>query len=161
MVVEVPVVAAGADDGIRVIALGLAGRHDEAREALARMQRVALMSTFRIWTDALLAWLDRRVPEMKAGMAALGPLKIAQDPEAIFQEGLVLCDVGDDDEGVERLHRAVAKGYFPVATLEDRPQFDRVRATPAFQAVLREAQVGRDRALASFRDAGGERLLGR
>jgi TolB-like protein len=158
--VEVPAVAAGADDGIRVIALGLAGRLDEAREALGRMRRVAHIPTFRVWTDALLAWLDRRVADMKSGITALGSLKVRHDPEAIFQEGWLLCDVGDLDEGIPQLQRAVDKGYFPVATLLTRPQFDSLRANPSFLSVLRAAEAGRDRALAAFRDAGGDRLLG-
>jgi hypothetical protein len=32
---------------------------------------------------------------------------------------------------------------------------------PRFQAILAEAEVGRQQALAAFREAGGERLLGR
>ena len=157
--VEVPLVVAGADDGIQVIALGLAGRHDEARAALERMRRVTRAPTFQRWTEMLAAWLDRRVDELKAGLLAIGPLKIREDPEAIFQEGLLLCDVGSHGEGLGQLQRAVAKGYFPVATLA-RSQFDPVRDSPAFRSLLRDAEAGRDAALASFREAGGGRLLG-
>jgi hypothetical protein len=39
-------------------------------------------------------------------------------------------------------------------------QFDALRGHPAFQALLAEAEAGRERALAAFREAGGERLLG-
>jgi len=41
-----------------------------------------------------------------------------------------------------------------------RRQFDGLRSEPAFQALLAAAESGRQRALAAFRAAGGERLLG-
>jgi hypothetical protein len=41
------------------------------------------------------------------------------------------------------------------------PQFDALRDVPAFQALLAEAEAGRERARIAFRDAGGDRLLAR
>ena len=97
-------------------------------------------------------------------MAALwdrySTLKIREDPEAMFQAGWLLCDVGELEEGLAYLRRAVAKGYFVAPTLASRPQFDALRNDPAFIALLNEADAGRQRALAAFRDAGGERLVG-
>src|SRR5262249_33903687 len=52
---------AGADDGIRVIGLALAGRRDEARETLAGMSQRPRIQLFEAWTGHLGAWLDRRV----------------------------------------------------------------------------------------------------
>jgi hypothetical protein len=37
-------------------------------------------------------------------------LNIQLDPEAIFQEGWLLCDVGEYEEGLDYLGRSVAKG---------------------------------------------------
>jgi hypothetical protein len=54
----------------------------------------------------------------------------------------------------------VAKGYFVSPTLASRRQFDALRGDPAFQTLLEEAEAGRRRALAAFREAGGARLLG-
>jgi eukaryotic-like serine/threonine-protein kinase len=152
---------AGADDGIRVIALGFAGRLDEAREALSRMQARAHIPAFESWMTYLKAWLDRRVPDIINGLAPLSPLKIFDDPEAIFQEGWFFCDVGEHERGLARLERAVARGYFASPTLANRSQFDAIRSTPAFQSLLADAEAGRQRALAAFREAGGDRLLGR
>jgi serine/threonine protein kinase/tetratricopeptide (TPR) repeat protein len=152
----------GAEQGILVIGLGFAGRRDEARAVLDSMrQRLAYVPTFQIWTDHLNAWLDQRTDEMIASVAALMPLKIFDDPEAIFQEGWFFCDVGDHARGLDFLQRAVARGYYVSPTLTHWPQFDALRGEPAFQALVTEAEAGRARALAAFREAGGGLLLGR
>jgi serine/threonine protein kinase/tetratricopeptide (TPR) repeat protein len=157
---EPPALVAGADEGIRVIGLGLAGRRDEARRALLRMRR-AHIPAFQSWTEYLMAWLERRTADMLAKMSVLHGLKIRDDPEAIFQEGRFLCDVGEYRLGVDHLRRAVSKGYWALTTLQHAHEFDAVRDDAAFQALLEDAAKGRDGALAAFREGGGERLLGR
>ena len=158
--IQPPPVIAGADDGIRVIALGLAGRRDEARQTLAEMRLASRIPIFHTWMEYLLAWLDRRAEAMLVGMSAARTLKIQDDPEAIFQEGWLLCDVGEHQAGLPYLRRAVSKGYFVAPTLTARPQFDALRNDPSFVEILEEADVGRRRALAAFREAGGEQILG-
>lgn len=79
----------------------------------------------------------------------------------MFQIGTLMCDVGEFDSGLESVRKAIEKGYYVVQSLERRTQFDAVRDQPAFQAIFAAAQEGRARSLAAFRDAGGERLLGR
>ena len=160
LTVESPRVIAGADDGIRVIGLGLAGRRDEARQRLEAMRHSSRIPLFRNWIEYLMAWLDYRVEEMTFETAGGSAPKIQDDPEAIFQEGWLRCDVGRHAEGLPYLQRAVAKGYFVAPTLAQRPQFDALRNTPAFRALLEEAQAGRQRALTTFREAAGERLIG-
>ena len=124
----------GGDGGIRVIGLGLAGRLAEARERLMAAENASRLPAFQLWFHHLLAWLDRRHDVMLRGMSILGPLKIQDDPEAIFQEGWLLCDIGEHEAGLAHLQRAVAKGYFVAPTLRARAQFDALRGNPAFQA---------------------------
>jgi tetratricopeptide (TPR) repeat protein len=157
--IERPLIDAGADDGIRVIGLGLAGRRDEAHRLLAEMRRASRIPLFEAWTEYLRAWLDCRAADMI--LPSPGSLKIYDDPEAIFQEGWMLCDVGEHERGLPHLQRAVAKGYFVAPTLARSPQFEALRGSPAFTALLEEADAGRARALAAFRAGGGDRLLGR
>jgi serine/threonine protein kinase len=159
LAIEPPANVAGADEGIRVIALGLAGRRDEARRALLRMRR-AHIPAFQSWTEFLMAWLERRTADMRVRMSTFDGLKIRDDPEAIFQEGRFLCDVGEHRQGLDYLTRAIGKGYCVLATLQHSHEFDKLRGDPAFEALLTEAAAGRNRALAAFREAGGERLLG-
>ena len=97
---------------------------------------------------------------MVVNLAAFGGLRIHDDPEAIFQQGWLLCDVGEYETGLEYLRRAIAKGYFVSPTLTAWPQFDSLRQETAFVTLLEQAEAGRARALAAFRSAGGERLMG-
>jgi serine/threonine protein kinase/tetratricopeptide (TPR) repeat protein len=155
-----PVVAGPGDEGIRVFGLGLAGRRDEARDLLLEMRRPLSIPVFRTWTECLMAWLERRPADMLVGVSALGDFKIMHDPEAIFQVGWLLCDVGEHEQGLRRLQQAVAKGYLFAPTLANSRQFDALRGDPAFQELLTRAEAGRERALAAFHETGGERLLG-
>jgi tetratricopeptide (TPR) repeat protein len=153
---------AGADDGIRVIGMGLSGRREEARRALIVMREGRLrIPTFQMWTDHLLAWIERRAADMVVGLSALSALKIQDDPEAVFQEGWLLCDVGAYEQGLAHLQRAVNQGYSVWPTLATAAAFDPLRDDPAFAALVAQADEGRKRALCALRDAYGERLLGR
>ena len=155
-----PVLFAGGDDGIRAIGLGLAGRRDEARRLVLAMRQPSRIQTFQSWIDYLLVWLDGRADEMRARLSVIQPLKIQDDPEAIFQEGWLLCDAGAHDAGLPYLRRAIDKGYFPVRTLEERRQFDALRGRAEFESIVHDAQARRSRARDAFRAAGGDRLLG-
>ena len=137
LAVEPAPVVAGADDGIRVIGLGLAGRRDEARRALINMRLASRIPVFESWIDYLMAWLEHRPADMLAGASALNALKIQEDPEALFQEGWLLCDVGEYAEGLGYLQRAVARNYYVAPTLSGSPHFDRLRGDPAFNRSCR------------------------
>jgi tetratricopeptide (TPR) repeat protein len=150
----------GADQGIRIIALGLAGERDRARGMVDGIAPSSQIPTFQTWKSYLYAWLDYRLDDMLSGDYRLRTLKIMEDPEAMFQRGWLLCDVGDFENGIEQLQLGVNKGYYAAQTLSTRSQFDRVRNEPVFRAVLAQAEEGRRKALTAFREAGGERLLG-
>jgi serine/threonine protein kinase len=161
LAIERPAGAAGTDSVMQVIALGLAGRRDEARRSLDEHRAAAQLPAFQAYADALGAWLDRRPAEMLANVQALGALRIMEDPEALFQMGWLLCDVGEHERGLADVRRAVAKGYSVAPTLSASRAFDAVRGDPTFQELLAQAEAGRQHALAAFRENGGERLLGR
>ena len=93
-------------------------------------------------------------------MSIFRHLKIQEDPEAVFQEGWLLCDLGDYEPGLAFLRRAIEKRYWVVDTLMTSRQFDGLRNHPEFEALLAQAKEGRERALLVYREAGGERLLG-
>ncbi len=150
----------GGDEGIHVMGLGLAGRHDEARHILAKVRESITLLTFKAWSDYLLAWLDRRPQDMVRSVESWSDLKIQVDPEALFLEGWMMCEVGEYEQGLAQLQRAVSKGYFAATTLAHSRHFDPLRSNPAFRAVLAEAEAGRASVRAAFHEAGGDRLLG-
>ncbi len=133
LAVEPPPIVAGADDGIRVIGLGLAGRRDEARAAAARAcARRRALPAFQV-VDRLPDGVARSPAGGHARPACplSSALKIQDDPEAIFQEGWLLCDVGEHEQGLAYLRRAVAKGYFVGADARAQPAVRRAaRAIP-------------------------------
>jgi hypothetical protein len=139
----------------------MAGRRDEALRMLAALRQAPQLPVFQSYAETLLAWLERRRADMLASLPNVGALKIMDDPEAIFQEAWMLCDVGEHERSLAQLRRAVAKGYSVAPALSGSRAFDALRSNPAFQELLAEAEVGRQQALAAFRENGGERLLGR
>jgi hypothetical protein len=142
------------------MALGLAGRYAEARRILDDLRAGALLPAWKGWLDAITAWVDRRPEGVLAGIQALEGLTIAEDPEGLFQLGWMFSDLGERSEGVRFLRRAVDRGFYAAPTLAASPAFDGLRGDPAFLAVLAEAEAGRGKALAAYREAGGEELLG-
>jgi TolB-like protein len=148
------------NEGNRVIALGLAGRIDEARELLTNMVASSSLPLFHVFGDFLKAWLERRPEQMMMEPAAFGGLKIQDDPEAIFNRGWLLCDVGEYELGIEWLRRAVERGYSVAPTLARSRQFDAIRQHPGFQSVLAQAEADCAAARRAFIEAGGDRLLG-
>jgi hypothetical protein len=122
--------------------------------------RRAHIPAFQSWTEFLMAWLEGRTTDMLVRFSAFDELKIRDDPEAIFQEGRFLCDVGETRHGLEYLGRAVSKGYYVVTTLQQSREFESLRDDSTFHAIVLEAAQGRDRARTAFRENGGDRLLG-
>jgi serine/threonine protein kinase/tetratricopeptide (TPR) repeat protein len=150
----------GADDALRAVGLGLAGRRDEARKAVLDLRSASRLPVFGVWADFLDAWLDRRPAAMLEIVTSVRHLKITEDPESRFQTGWLLCDAGGHEQGLAYLGLAVANGYYPAPTLAASASFARLRSAPAFQALLAEAEAGRRRALAVFHERGGAQLLG-
>ena len=160
LALEPPKIGSTAAEGTRIMALALWGHREEARQALIQLAHPSRLLVFQRWIEVLSAWLNGRSAEMVEAVSALSGLKILADPEAIFLQGWILSDAGEHQAGFEYIRRAVEKGYFVVATLESARQFGPLRGTSEFQSLLRVAESGREQALASFRDAGGDRLLG-
>jgi eukaryotic-like serine/threonine-protein kinase len=160
LAVERPATVAGADDGIRIMALGLAGRRDEAIRLIADMRQAPRIPAFRAWGDLLMAWLERRPAEMLDHLLSFSALTIQDDPEAAFIEGWLLCDAGAHEVGLGYVHRATSKGYFAFDALSKMGHFDPLRGDRDFQSVLTAAERGREQAQAAFRTSDGQRLLG-
>ena len=96
------------------------------------MRQKGHLPVFESWTEYLMAWLDRRPTDMVLD-AALTSLKIQDDPEAIFQEGWLLCDVGEEVRVIER--HAGANVDF-VGSVLDTSILERANLTSARALIL-------------------------
>jgi eukaryotic-like serine/threonine-protein kinase len=153
------------DHAMRLIALGLAGRRDEAREVLTEFvkmvaNREQAWPSWIAWTSWLEAWVEARYEDMRAQATALEAFDLLADPEGEFLQGWLQCEASDYDAGLVQLRRAVSEGFYAAPTLERDHHFDPLRRRPEFQVLLADTQKRRQHALEAFRAAGGERLLG-
>ena len=123
--VERPAIVAGADDGIRVIGLGLAGRRDEARRALLDMRQASRIPAFQSWTDYLHG-LARSPARGHARQPR--PSQRAEDPgrpggDLPGRMAALRCRRARTRARPPQ--RAVAKGYFVAPTLAGSPALRR------------------------------------
>ena len=83
-----------------------------------------------------------------------------RDPEGRYYVARHLAHLGEPDGALELLARVVPDGFFCVPALTRDPWLDPLRGTPAFGAVLRDAEARHRRAVISFLTAEGDRVLG-
>ena len=107
-----------------------------------------------------MAWVEERHDDMRALTTWMKDSREIQDPESYFMEGWMACGAGLHDLGFPSVQRAIEGGYAVATTLATAKQFEALRGDPAFQALQRTAEANQLEALAAFRAAGGERLLG-
>jgi hypothetical protein len=82
------------------------------------------------------------------------------DPEAHFHGARLLARIGDEEQALRVLRRAIDGGYCGMpAVLTDR-WLDPLRTRAEFRALLDRAAADRRAALDAFIVAGGERVLG-
>jgi hypothetical protein len=153
LAVEHPSGAALGVNVIRAIGLGLAGRREDSRRMLVEARQAVRLPAFRAWAETLVAWIDRRPADMLSSLATLRAFRIVEDPEHIFQQGWLLCEVGEHQRGLEYLRRAVARGFFAATTLQIRPEFAALRSERAFHEVLAQAEDAGQRSALSANPA--------
>jgi tetratricopeptide (TPR) repeat protein len=160
LALDMPPAASLADEGIRIMTLGLGGRRDEARQMRLQGHHPPQVPALQRWGEYVTAWLNGRSDDMRLALGSLEGLRIQDDPEALFIEGWLACDVGDYETGLAHFERALDRGYFVAQTLSAAPQFDPLRDQPRFQMLLQKAEAGRQQVRAAFVEAGGAKLLG-
>jgi hypothetical protein len=153
---ERPASAARSDSVLRVIGLGLAGRRDEARLALAAHHTALQVPAFQSYAGTLMDWLDGRSEELLVSASTLGELKIAGPGGPVPDRLAALTRART--AGASTVRRAVGNGYTVAPTLAARASTRCARPAPRAAG---QAEAGRQQALAAFREAAASRLLGR
>jgi TolB-like protein len=146
------------DSELTGIALWRLGRRAEAIEVARKAEASGLPRLFHLGVTSIRLCLEGSRDE--AIRATEECLAQHDDPEALFLFSLSLVFLGQHERALEELARSVRGGFLAASTLARDPGLDPIRAHPAFRAIVAEAEAGRAPALAAFRDAGGEGLLG-
>jgi eukaryotic-like serine/threonine-protein kinase len=153
-------VAETADAGdfqLRVVALEALGRRDEALRSLEAVPTTTLTPVFAAMRAGLIA-LFEGAPGATDAFASL--VATHSDPEAFFMYAVVQAHFGDGDRALAGLTNAVDGGFSVAQALREHPWLASLRGRPAFAGLVDRAEERRLQALAAFRDAGGETLLG-
>jgi tetratricopeptide (TPR) repeat protein len=150
---------AGADEVgyVEAMALDALGRRDQARERLQRAEQQELPPLIRRVVDMLKLLF---AGERRRAVECLRELNLeGVDPEGYFYRARLLAQLGDTNEALGALDRAVRKGFWCVPALLEDAFLEPVRALPDFPGLVSEAETRAGRAAKAFADAGGERLL--
>ncbi len=82
------------------------------------------------------------------------------DPEGLFYLTRLGAHVGDIEGALALFDRVVAGGFYCFPSFARDSWLDGLRAHAAFRQVLNLAETRHREAVAAFRDAGGDRVLG-
>jgi hypothetical protein len=139
--------------------LGRQGRKDEAVRRLREIEQGKLTGVYRSMVSSYRALFEGRREESLEGAQRI--VARFPDPEFVFNLARVLAYFGEQEQALAALNRSLDKGFilYRVLTRED-PWLDSLRSSPGFGHLVRRAESRYREAVAAFRDAGGEELLG-
>ncbi len=144
---------------LRAIAPAMLGRLEEATALHLELERRGM--------EGAIATHSRMVRAAIAGdrascVSAYGEFRASKfrDPEGIYGIGRNLARVGALEEAIECLTGVVDGGFWCIEAAFADPWLDPIREDARFRTLLLRAEDGRRSALAEYRRAGGDRLLG-
>jgi serine/threonine protein kinase/tetratricopeptide (TPR) repeat protein len=142
----------------QILAMAVLGRADEARPHMERQEERGMPAVLGVVTGWVRPFLDQDEQGVRDGVERA--VAAFYDPEALFMYSLVLFRAGHVERGLELLEGAIAGGYSASTALADESSYDPVRGQARFEALREQVDARRTEALAAYRAAGGERLLG-
>ncbi len=146
----------GTDFELRVMALLMRDRTDEAREILRRAGARRLSPILNTMLRGLGALLDDRRNAMEILNSALVSHK---DPEALFMLAACQAYTGDD-RALSSLTQSVENGYRVPAALKTNPWLSDLRRAGRLDALIEQAEAGRREAMRVLEENRGQELLG-
>jgi len=141
------------------LVLAMLGRVEEAVPMLRQRELARPWRLGKLYLTSLRALLEGNRQE---SLAASDELRKAtfRDPEGIYYLARQLSFLGEQDQALETLSRAIDNGFFCYPAMVRDPWLDAIRARNEFTALLRKAHQLHREALTSFLAAGGDTLLG-
>jgi hypothetical protein len=100
------------------------------------------------------------VDEARVALGQLTDWATFRDPEGWYYWAQAAALVGDHENALEMLRRAVSTGFSCPRALESTPMFDALRGSAALANLVGIAQGAHEAAVAAFAKADGYRLLG-
>jgi eukaryotic-like serine/threonine-protein kinase len=148
--------ADSADFELRVMALLMRDRTDEAREILRKAGARRLSPILNTMLRGLGALLDDR----RNAMGILNEALVShKDPEALFMLAACQAYTGDD-RALASLTQAVESGYRVPAALRSNPWLSDLRRAGRLDALIERAEAGQREARRVFDENRGQDLLG-
>jgi tetratricopeptide (TPR) repeat protein len=145
-----------ADFELRVMALLMRDRKDEAREILRKAGARRLSPILNTMLRGLGALLDDRRNAMGILNSAL---VLHKDPEALFM--LASCQAYTGDDGaLSSLTQSVENGYRVPEALKTNPWLAELRQAGQLDALIERAEAGRREAMRVLEENRGQELLG-
>lgn len=139
--------------------LGEQGNKEEAIRRLRQIEQGRLTEYVRAMASSMRALFEgRREESLEAAERIIVQFP---DPETVCWHARVLAYFGERDRAIAALNQALDHGFILYRILTRRdPWLDPVRPSPEFADLLARAESRYRDAVAAFRDAGGEELLG-
>jgi tetratricopeptide (TPR) repeat protein len=141
------------------LVLIMLGRPEDAVRALDRGKEWELAAG-RAWTAALQLVAHGRREEALGATQRYVLSWTYRDPETVYHLARQLAFLGDGEQALTLLERAVNEGFFCAPALSRDPWLDGLRADARFTRLLHEADVRSRASRAACLDADGDRLLG-
>lgn len=104
--------------------------------------------------------LEGRIGAGRSAVAGLQAFRTFSDPEGLYLWAQIAAGLGDTENAIGLLNRAVETGFYATQGLEVSAFLAPVRADSRFTGILDRARAGHRAASRAFIDADGPRLLG-
>lgn len=144
---------------MHAVVLGERGDVEQAARELREVEAGRLTTYMRAQVSAWRALFEGRREECLEGAESV--IQRFPDPETVAWHARLVAHCGKPERALRALELALDHGFNLVAMLTRRdPLLDPVRDAPKFTELLERARRSRQDARTSFREAGGEALLG-
>jgi hypothetical protein len=144
---------------LRPYSLAASGRIEEAIKAYRESEGTLTLEVARaLFTSQRAALEGNREESLGAirRMVASG----FRDPEGLYFLARTAAFLGEADEGIALLARVIGHGFYCDRTLREDRWLDGIRSREEFAQLTAEAEAGRKRAAAAYREHDGDRILG-
>jgi serine/threonine protein kinase/tetratricopeptide (TPR) repeat protein len=145
-------------DLVRSLSEGMLGNDEAALAETEREHDLLTHGTLRAFVTIVRTAIVRDHAACRQAIAAF-PRSAFRDPEGCFYLSLASARIGDCDDALWFLRRAVFGGFACPVPLRHNPWLEGVRSHPAFMALVEEADARHQQAVDAYAAAAGPSVL--